>query len=192
LELHQTNTPLAEEMKSRTQLLGLTGTNGAGKGAAADFFQNNGFSFFSLSDVIREELKGDGLEPSRDNLIKKGNDLRQEFGPDILARRVLERVADKSVIDSIRNPEEIRFLRARENFVLLAIDAPAKLRFERVSKRGRMESASTLEEFIEKEAEEKTQNRKGQQLHICLEMADWTIINDSSLESFHAKLEKFL
>ena len=179
-------------MKSRTQLLGLTGTNGAGKGAAADFFQNNGFSFFSLSDVIREELKGDGLEPSRDNLIKKGNDLRQEFGPDILARRVLERVADKSVIDSIRNPEEIRFLRARENFVLLAIDAPAKLRFERVSKRGRMESASTLEEFIEKEAEEKTQNRKGQQLHICLEMADWTIINDSSLESFHAKLEKFL
>jgi len=179
-------------MNLETRIIGLTGTNGAGKGEAALFFRKHGFSSFSLSDLIREELVSEGLEPCRDNLIKKGNDLRQAFGPDILARRVMSRVKEKAVIDSIRNPEEIRFLKSQKSFILLAIVAPAALRFERVKGRGRIESATTLEEFVAKEAEEMTMNEKGQQLHICLEMADWTVVNDGSLDSFYTKLEKFL
>jgi len=182
---------MAEKMNPVPKIIGLTGTNGAGKGEAAAFFQKKGFTCFSLSDLIREELESEGLESTRDNLIKKGNDLRQAFGPDILARRVMARVKERAVIDSIRNPEEIRFLKAQKNFTLLAINAPAELRFERVRKRGRIESASTLEDFINKEAEEMTQDKMGQQLHICLEMADWTIVNDGSLDSFYSKLEKF-
>ncbi|MCJ7582348.1 MAG: AAA family ATPase, partial [Candidatus Aminicenantes bacterium] len=58
------------------KIIGLTGTNGSGKGAAAEYFISKGYAFFSLSDVIREELKKDGCEPTRDNLIRKGNELR--------------------------------------------------------------------------------------------------------------------
>lgn len=179
-------------MASTPKLIGLTGTNGAGKGEAAAFFQGKGFARFSLSDLIREELESDGSAPTRDNLIKKGNSLRQAYGPDVLARRVMAKVKGKAVIDSIRNPEEVRFLKKQKNFVLLAINAPAELRFSRVKKRGRMESASTLEEFLAKEAEERTRDKKGQRLHLCLKMADWTVVNDGSLDSFYAKLEKFL
>jgi dephospho-CoA kinase len=183
---------MAKKMKRRSEIIGLTGTNGAGKGEAAAFFQKKGFTSFSLSDLVREELKAGGLEPSRDNLIKKGNELRQAHGPDILARRVMSRVKGRAVIDSIRNPEEVRFLKSQKNFILLAIDAPVELRFKRVIGRGRMESATSLEEFIKKEAEEKTQDGKGQQLQTCLKMADRTIVNDTSLEAFHSKLEEFL
>lgn len=172
--------------------IGLTGTNGAGKGAAAQYFISKGYAYYSLSDVIREELERDGLEPTRNNLIQKGNELRSSWGADVLARRVMEKIKNNAVIDSIRNPEEVRFLKRNKTFILLAIDARVELRYERVKKRGRDESAATLQEFIEKEDEEKTTNPMQQQLHTCLEMADARVLNEESLEDLYQKLEKFL
>jgi dephospho-CoA kinase len=179
-------------MKTEAKLIGLTGTNGAGKGEVAAYLIKKGYAYFSLSDIIREELEKKGQEITRDNLIKLGNGLRKEFGADILARRVMEKLKGKAVIDSIRNPKEIEYLRKQRNFVLLGIDAPVKLRYERVKKRGRNESSSTLREFIQKEREEMQGFEHGQQILKCLEMADFRIINDGSLESLYQKLEEFL
>lgn len=174
------------------RLIGLTGTNGSGKGEAARFFQENGFEYFSLSDVIREELKKEGRPLTRNNLIQKGNLMRENFGPDVLACRVMSHVRSDSVIYSIRNLREAEYLRCRPGFILLAFDAPAEIRFDRVKKRGRQESASTLEEFIRKEREEMTENETGQQLALCIASADYRIINNGSLKDLHRKLEKFL
>jgi dephospho-CoA kinase len=180
-------------MKKKTyRFIGLTGTNGAGKGEAAAFFIKKGYAYFSLSDVIREKLKEEGLEASRDNLIRKGNDLRKQGGPDILARLVMEKVRDRAVIDSIRNPKEVEYLKGKAGFILLALVAPAALRFERVQKRGRNESASTLDAFIKKEAQERSENPDAQQLDRCLAMADRTIVNDGTLEELQRKLEELL
>ncbi|OGD10272.1 MAG: hypothetical protein A2Y86_03675 [Candidatus Aminicenantes bacterium RBG_13_62_12] len=171
------------------RLLGLTGTNGAGKGEAAAFFMKRGYTYLSLSDVLREELRKRGLEATRDNLIRTGNALRRRYGPDVLARRVLRRVRGDTVIDSIRNPAEVARLRTRPGFRLLAVDAPVEVRFERVRRRGRDESARTLEAFAAKEREETGRDPGSQQLHLCLRLADATVINDSTLEHFHKKLE---
>lgn len=179
-------------MKKAAHLIGLTGTNGAGKGEACAFFAKQGYKVYSLSDLIREELQKKGLPITRDNLIETGNTLREKFGPDVLARRVLKRISGNAVIDSIRNPKEVEHFRRQRNFILLAIEAPVEIRYERAKKRGREESASTLNEFQAKEAEEMSNKTKGQQLHNCMAMADWTIINDGSLEDFHRKLEKFI
>lgn len=179
-------------MKSQLKLIGLTGTNGAGKGEAARFFVGNGFTFYSLSDIIRLELKNQGLEENRDNLIRMGNELRESFGADVLARKVMALISDHSVIDSIRNPEEIGALREYPGFVLLAIDAPVAVRFERTLKRGRNESSRTLEQFQAKEAEERSERKNGQQLHSCMKLADHIIQNDGSLEELQAQLEIFL
>ena len=176
----------------KVRLFGLTGTNGAGKGAVASFFLEKGFQYYSLSDVIRKELEKSGKELSRDNLIKTGNSLREKHGADILARMVLKKIKEKSVIDSIRNPKEIEYFREHNNFILLAIDAPVEIRYKRTKFRGRDESASTLEQFILKEKEEMTTQEKGQQLQTCMNKADITIINDSSIEDLHKKLEILL
>lgn len=177
-------------MKTEARLIGLTGTNGSGKGEVAAYLQKKGYAYFSLSDVIRDALRKDGKEDTRDNLIEKGNELRKKYGPDILARMAMERVKGKAVIDSIRNPSEIEYLRKEKEFILLAIDAPVELRYERVKQRGRQESVSTLEEFIKKEKEEMTDSEKGQQLHSCMKMADIIIMNDGTLEDLHLKLEE--
>ena len=181
-----------QKIRKKARLIGLTGTNGAGKGEVAAFFQKKGYAYFSLSDLIREELRKKGKELSRDNLIQMGNKLREKFGADVLARRIMEKVKGKAVIDSIRNPHEVSFLRKQPGFILLAIDAPVELRYERIRRRGRQESATTLQEFIAKEAEEMTHIEKGQQLKACMSLADFKILNDGSLDSLHNKLEKFL
>lgn len=178
--------------KTKVRFIGLTGTNGAGKGEAAAYFVKKGFHYISLSDLIREELIKRGEEVSRNNLIKIGNELRKKYGPDILARMVMKKIKEKAVIDSIRNPKEVDFFRKQENFIFLAIDAPAELRYKRTRKRGRDESASNLKEFIQKEEEEMSNREKGQQLRTCMNMADYTIINDGSLQDFHQKLEDLL
>ncbi len=179
-------------MKKDPRLIGLTGTNGSGKGEAAAYFERKGYAYFSLSDLIRKELQKSGASVTRDNLIKRGNELRERFGPDILAKLVMKEVKGKAVIDSIRNPSEVEYLRKQKGFILLAIDAPVELRYERVKKRGRQESASTLDEFIKKEKEEMTESLRGQQLHSCMKLADLIIVNDGSLDDFHHKLEEWL
>ncbi len=178
--------------KPGPRIIGLTGTNGAGKGEAAAFFQTKGFAFFSLSDLIREDLRKKKRPLTRDNLIRAGNELRRRFGPDILARRILRRVKGPAVVDSIRHPREVERLRTQPGFRLLAVDAPAALRFQRVKRRGRDESALTLEEFLAKEREEMGRSPEAQQLDLCLKMADATVLNDSTLGDFHRKLEALL
>jgi dephospho-CoA kinase len=179
-------------MKKKAQLIGLTGTNGAGKGEVASYLRGKGYNYFSLSDLIREELKKKEMEITRDNLIMMGNRLREKFGSDILARRVTKKVKGKAVIDSIRHPEEIMHLRKQKKFILLAVDAPIALRYQRVKKRGRVESASNLQEFKGKEEEEMTNTEKGQQLQNCILLADFTIINDETLNDLYLKLEALL
>lgn len=179
-------------MKTPPRLIGLTGTNGAGKGEAAAYFAARGYARYSLSDVIREEL-GRRAEPvSRDNLIRTGNELRESLGADVLARRTMDKVGPtgRATIDSIRNTSEIDFLRRQDGFVLLAIDAPVALRFARVAVRGRDESAADLESFRKKEDQERAGGATGQQLEACLAAADRLIINDGTLAEFHRKLEE--
>ena len=96
------------------------------------------------------------------------------FGPDVLARRTMDKVRGPSVIDSIRNPREVEFLRRQEGFVLVAVDAPIEIRFARTRARGRDESAATLEEFRAKEQLEMAGDETGQQLARCMAMADRT------------------
>ena len=174
------------------KIIGLTGTNAAGKGEAADYLTKRGYAYFSLSDVIRNVLRQQGVEITRDNLIKTGNALREKSGADILARLIMKKVKNKAVIDSIRNPKEIEYLKKQRHFILLAIDAPLKIRFSRAQTRGRDESATSLQEFAAKEREEMTHNEKGQQLMNCLAMADFIIQNDGTLAEFHKKLEELL
>jgi dephospho-CoA kinase len=170
----------------------LTGTNGAGKGEAAAYLVKKGYAYVSLSGEIREELRRKGKAATRDEMIAAGNALRRRYGADILARRVMKKVKGPTVIDSIRNAGEVAFLRSRGGFILVAVDAPAELRFARVQKRGRAESASTFDEFTAKEKEEMSGGKSGQQLRRCLGLADLTIFNDGTLQSLRRKIKERL
>lgn len=173
-------------------IIGLTGPNAAGKGEAAEFFKSKGFTYLSLSDIIREEAKKRGMEESRENLIALGNELREKHGPEFMAAMTNKKITkDKDfIIDSIRSPAEVEELRKSFGFILIGIDAPLKLRFERAKERGRIENALTLEEFKKIEAKENTENIHAQQLHRAFEMIEVAVKNDGDLKEFHLKLNR--
>src|SRR4030042_2305396 len=91
----------------RHRLIGLTGTNGAGKGEVAAYLMKNGYAYVSLSDEIRKELRRRGEPVTRDSLIAEGNALRREYGPDILARRGMRKVRGRTGMGSIRKGREV-------------------------------------------------------------------------------------
>ena len=120
-------------------IIGLTGRNGAGKGVIAEFLKQRGFIYTSLSDVLRDQLKAQNKEITRENLIRIGNELRSQLGPSALADKILERLdRDKNyVVDSIRNPSEVMTLRSRNDFTLILVEAPLEIRFKRIRARSR-------------------------------------------------------
>jgi dCMP deaminase len=176
-------------------IIGLTGTNGAGKTITADHLQSKGFQFYSLSDEIRDELKRLGRPETRENLIQMGNELRAQHGAAVLADRVKARLRPDSnyVIDSIRNPSEVLALKANGDFHLLHLDAPPEVRYERVSQRKDARVPASREEFVEQEKREtESDDPARQQLRACHALADETVINDAGLDDLKAKVEKIV
>ncbi len=174
-------------------IIGLTGTNGAGKTVTAEHLRTKGFEYHSLSDEIRSELDSIGCEATRENLIEMGNQLRGEHGPAVLANRIKSRLRpDRNyVIDSIRNPYEVKSFRADKEFHLLHLDGPVEVRYERVRRRGGPRTPKSLEEFVEQERRETGgDDPKHQQLRACYELADATLVNDGAIEDLHRRLDE--
>ncbi len=151
-----------------------------------------GFDVHSLSDVVRDEATRQGRAHTRDNLIAVGVQLRAEGGPGALARKVLPHLKGRAVVDSIRNPGEVAVLRTLPRFILIGVDAPQPLRFDRSLRRGRAGDGATLEEFARKEARENSTTEAGQQLLATLALADLVVENDGTLKEMHARLREGL
>lgn len=176
-------------------IIGLTGTNGAGKTVVSDYLRSRGFEFHSLSDAIRAEIRERGEEITRSRLIEVGNELREKHGAGVLAERILAVVESDHnyVIDSIRNPHEVEVLRRRPDFRLLALEADARLRFERSRLRGRENAPETLEQFLAEEARELgSDNPAGQQLVATRKLADLCVTNNGTIEELHRRLDEVI
>ncbi len=177
-------------------IIGLTGKNASGKGEAAAYLKTKGFVYYSLSDELREEATKRNLEHSRDNLIKLGNELREKYGPSYLAQQINNKIKQQpdknSVVDSIRSPFEAKELMKNKNFTLVGIDAPIELRFKRLLERNRIGDAKTLEEFKQHEERENLNNAANQQLDETFKLANKIILNNTTLEELHKKINDLL
>jgi len=175
--------------------VGVAGLNAAGKGEVVRLLERRSFYRASLSDVIRADLAREGKEPTRENMIQRGRALRERFGPAVLAERAQRALpSDRNhVIDSIRHPAEVEALRAGGDFLLLWVEAPPRVRFERSRARGRAGDGEDFARFEELEARELASGEgAAQQLLAVRGLADLVIPNDGSLEELGAKLEEAL
>src|SRR5438045_1020715 len=175
-------------------LIGLTGRNAAGKGEVARYLQKKSFYYYSLSDAIRDEIRSRGAEPTRDRLIIVGNELRQRYGANILAERILAKIEDDKhyIIDSIRNPSEVDAFRAAKHFKLIRVEAPPEVRFQRILSRRRESDPRTLDEFIALENREAEGDDTSQNLVKVELMADHALTNDGTLDKLHPQIDQLL
>jgi dephospho-CoA kinase len=183
------------ETGSMKLVLGLTGPMGSGKGTVADYLKTKGFFYTSTSDRIREEIRARGEEITRESLCRVSDELRAEFGPEVLASRtwdiVMKQENDFAIIDSIRNELEVDFLKKQKGFYLLGIDAPMEIRFERVKDRNREGDALTWEEFVKQAAIDFDSGlgKMGRNVSACLAKADFLIENTGTLEELKEKID---
>ena len=178
-------------------IYGVTGFFCSGKDTMAEVLEARGFAHVSLSDMIREELRERGIEITIPNLTEVGNELRREQGPGVLGERALARIDSSRdwVVTSIRHPAEVEALRKNPDFVMVFVDAPQRLRFERSLGRAREGDPITFEEFAaeeERQMSAQAGDPAAQALAACREMANERIENDSTLEEFIDRINHLL
>ena len=170
-------------------IIGMTGPFGSGCSyIAKNILMNKGYQYISLSDILRDMLD-DGASGSRTDLQTFGNNIRKEYGPDILSKKAYEIInasnERKWIVDSIRNTHEIEFLRnAVGTFYVIATWADQETRWERVA--GRYER-----DRVAFEADDTRDSREafesGQQVTLCYQMADIIILNQTDIKSPEAE-----
>lgn len=147
-------------------IIGISGTNGAGKDTVGHILaDNHGYIFVSVTDVLRAELKRQGFPADREHLRELSASWRRQFGYSVLVDRAMEFYAEQPkgkykgiAIASLRNPFEVDRIHELGGSVWW-LDADPLLRFTRIranaAQRARAEEdEKTFEEFL---AEEKAE-----------------------------------
>lgn len=177
-------------------ILGIAGSFGAGKGAVVDYLvQAKGFTHYSASAFITEEVVRLKLPVNRDSMILVGNMLRSEHGPSYILDALYERAqqgSEKAVIESLRAVAEVR--RVKElGGIVLGIDAEPKLRYERAFLRKSEKDNVSFEKWLEQEREESNPTDPTKQnIFGALAEADYVILNNGTLEELHRLIDIFL
>jgi len=178
-------------------ILGITGTDGAGKGTVVDYLvKEKGFALYHARTLLIEEIEKRGLPIDRKHMRLVANDLRAQYGNDYIVRFFLERATKtgdkKIVIDSIRALAEAEALKAVGG-VLLAVDADQELRYERVQLRRSESDQVTFDEFKEHEVLEMNDpNPHGMQKQKVIEMADYVVGNNGTFDELRAQVDGVL
>ena len=166
-------------------VIGVTGPFGAGRSEISKHLEGKGFEVVRLSDVIREEAAArcqNALDV--EGLQNLGDELRNDYGGDVLARRALEKAsASKVVLDGVKNPGEVTYLDVAALFYMIGVDASRESRKRRVVGVG--PGKVSEEEFERVEARDRAEVdafgvpvETGQQVDKCVRMSHFLVWND--------------
>lgn len=175
-------------------VLAVCGMPGSGKGEFASVFIDQKIPVLSMGDMIRAEVAHRGLEESPNIFGEIASELRAEFGDDVLAVRLADKIDsmreenDVILIEGLRGVAEREIFQSRwnESFKVIAIHADKELRFQRIMKRNRSEDGDR-ETFEIRDSRE-----KGWGLEQLISEADYSIQNRDPLSAFYQDTRELL
>ncbi|MHA2288551.1 MAG: AAA family ATPase [Promethearchaeota archaeon] len=139
------------------KVIGFCGLPGSGKSTVLKAIEDLGV-ILTMGDVIRNEARERGIEPIDENLGKVANELREEFGQEIIAKKCVELIKNlkKNIvfIDGLRSLAEVKVFRNSWKFPIVAVIIDDTTRIERLLNRGRPDDPKTLEEQAERDKRE--------------------------------------
>jgi len=173
------------------KVVSIVGMTGAGKSEVARVFEENGFIRIRFGDLTDNELEKRGLELNEKNERYIRELLREQYGMSAYAKLNLPRIdsaLERSdvVIDGLYSWEEYTFLKNyyQEDFYVVAVWASPRTRYARLT--SRLNRCLTLEEAASRDRTEIENINKGGPIA----MADFTIINESSLEDLEKEAKR--
>jgi dephospho-CoA kinase len=183
-------------MNDRLKIIGLAGTNGAGKDAVGALLADrHGYFFYSLTELLREECRRRGIPETRENTRMISTEWRRESGNmAVLIDRSMDVFTEAGgftaykgfVMSSYRNPGEVDRLHELGGS-LLWVDADQRVRYDRIQKnaaaRNRADTDNKTFEQVQQEEYEEMHppaNADGAVLNLAAvkERADIFIAND--------------
>lgn len=173
---------------SKPEIIGLGGTNGAGKDTVANLLAAEyGYLFVNVSDLFATELARRNWPPDREHKGKLSAEWRREYGMGVVVDKALKAYRETSgynglVVGSLRHPGEVDRVHELGGMVLW-IDADPEIRYQRIQNgnRGRgAEDDKTFEEFLAEEQREMTPSGDGATLNMAAvkERADEVVFNN--------------
>jgi len=177
-------------------IIGLTGTIGAGKGTVVQYLKEKGFEHFSARTLIEEELKKRNLPIDRSHMADIGNEIRKKNDAGYIIRTLYDRALSSgknSIVESVRTPGELKSLKDKKDFYLIAVDADIKIRYERIKKRGTSTDNISYEQFVaDEEREFSSEDPYAQNISACIKMADFNIINNGDIKRMREQVDEIL
>ena len=175
------------------KVVAIVGMAGAGKSEVARVFEKDGFKKVRFGDITDRELKNRGLELNEENERYVRQQLRKEHGMAAYARLNLPRIdallkSSDVAVDGLYSWEEYTLLKEchGSELIIVAIWASPATRHQRLTTRG--ERPLTADQAASRDREEIENSSKGGPIA----MADFTIINESSLEDLERETERVL
>lgn len=163
----------------------------SGKGVIAKYLaEKYGARTYKYSSLLRELLDTASIEKSRENLSVLGTKVREMFGryamTDVLIWRVLNSEEKIIVVEGIRHKDEVEAWKRLKNFVLVAVDANATIRYNRIKTRNENvgDSTKSFEDFV-RDSEAGTE----EQIVDTMAAADEKIVNETTLEEYLAQID---
>ena len=176
--------------------VGITGTFASGKGEIVRMLKRHGFVHYSFGDLIRHEVSRQGMDPTIEHSMEYANRMRAQHGPgyfaELLLRKCQEDAPKNAVFESIRTLAELKVLQRLPGFILISVDAPRELRYERLQRRGRGDNLDTFEKFCTWEDKQLEGAEHEQHLLAVMDMADIQIVNIGNLEELEEQLREAL
>ena len=167
--------------------IAFTGFARSGKDTAADYVaEKYGFEKIVMSDWLTEKLARQGREDTKINHALIGKELRDEFGSDIVAKKVFEKAQkngfEKILVVGPRSVSEIEFFKKNiPNFVLIAIESAKGKRFGRRSNK----DEQTKESFFKRDKYDSEKFELGK----VIGLADHIIENNSTIDEFQKAID---
>ncbi len=167
----------------------------SGKSTAAKVAEEMGIPVVCMGDIVREEAKRRGLPQTDENLGKIAEELRRKEGMDAIAKRCIPIIREKGmetgvvVIDGVRGIAEVERFKKEfgDDFILINIEAPLEIRFQRALKRKRSDDITTIEDLKKRDERELSWN-----MGEAMKIANFTIENVGGLEEFKEKVRDIL
>jgi len=174
------------------KIIAIVGLPGSGKTEVIEHLQKKyHLPKVYFGEVTFDELKKRQLEINEKNERMVREDLRQKFGNDYYARKMIEKIKklnsqNNILVESLYSwPEYLSFKKAfKNNFIIIAVFASPKTRYARLLKRK-----------VRPLTPEITQSRDYAQIENLsqggpIAMADYTIINEGSKKELLKNAEK--
>lgn len=187
--------------ETRPFVVALVGGQGSGKRVAARLLEERGFRTYRYADILRTEAARRGIDGEDPAALQDlGDALRAQFGARILSKVLTHTIAldapPSALLSGVHHPGELMALRAdpRVDCLVIALEAPAEVRYARVRERDGA-AAPSWDEF---RAVDERDMGDGQltstrlQLGLAMDQADAVIDNSGSRADLERTLDDLL